>query len=322
MTVSQCADSNQPDRRHLRAAICWGGSVGPAAFRKLMRRFHSEQAILAASHSELAASGAGLNPGQTKALSKATTRSADYAQTIADLEAENVRVISSTQSDYPQRLVTLRNPPPLLCMRGDFHYHDIFAVAIVGTRDASRADLAKATAVATQFAAAGFTVVSGLARGVDAAAHNAALAAGGRTIAVLGSGIHNIYPPEHATLADQIAHSGALISELDPCAPPAPGTLIARNRLISALSLATIVIATRSTGGTMSTAHAARRQNRILAAIDWDDDAPSHQGNCALIADGAFTIASDDDIDRLQAVIAKTAENPVTKTPDQLPLFD
>ncbi len=290
------ADDNE---RTLRAALVWGAGVGPAGFRKLVTYCGSTAAVLEADAAQLTAADSRLSPEQTAIIRELASRLGEFAERISDLQANGVQVISSQDEGYPEGLRTLRNPPPLVCARGEILLQDRAAAAMVGTRSPTREDFDKAFGLAEAFAGAGITVVSGLALGLDTAAHRGALQAGGRTIAVLGSGIERVYPPENEALAEEIAACGAVISELAPEAGAAVGTLMARNRLIAALSKATVVVASGSRGGSLVTADHSRNQGKPVAAVKWANVNLKRLGNQQLLAEGAIALGDDQDLAKL-----------------------
>jgi DNA processing protein len=167
---------------------------------------------------------------------------------------------------------------------------------MVGTRHGTQYGLRQAERLAGSLVRAGLTIISGLARGIDAAAHRGALAAGGRTIAVLGSGVLNVYPPEHAGLAAQVASHGAVISESPPRAEPLPGVFPQRNRLISGLALGTIVIEAGERSGALITARHAMEQGREVFAVPGRIDDRTAVGCHRLIRDGAKLVQSPEDV--------------------------
>lgn len=179
-----------------------------------------------------------------------------------------VTMVAVTDHRYPSNLLSVYDRPPFLFMEGVIEDRDERAIAIVGSRSASREALAAAAALAQAAVKAEITVVSGLARGVDAAAHRAALGAGGRTIAVLGTGIDRVYPAEHASLAAEIAVHGAVISQFRPGSPPAKSTFPMRNAVVSGLSLASVLVEGTERSGTRSEADHAVRQGRL--ALLWE----------------------------------------------------
>jgi len=181
-------------------------------------------------------------------------------------------------------------------VRGEIHPRDALAVAIVGTRHATVYGRTQAEKIAYGLAKAGVTVVSGMARGIDGAAHRGALDAGGRTIAVFGCGLGHIYPPEHESLATDIAASGACVSEFHPRTKPHSGTFPQRNRLISGLSHATLVIEAPERSGSLITARTADEQGREVLALPGPVTSRASQGTNLLIRDGARLIRHVDDI--------------------------
>jgi DNA processing protein len=207
-----------------------------------------------------------------------------------------IDVLTEAGGDYPRPLRQIHDPPGVLFRRGQPQPQDDLAVAIVGTRHATRYGLAQAERLAGSLARTGFTVVSGLARGIDAAAHNGALAAGGRTIAVLASGLLEIYPPEHEQLAEEVASHGWLLSESPPRMIPLSGAFPQRNRIISGLCVGTIVVEAPDRSGALITARHAYEQGREVFAVPGPIDSRMSRGCHALIKDGAKLIESIDDV--------------------------
>jgi DNA processing protein len=199
-------------------------------------------------------------------------------------------------ADYPPLVAVIRDPPPLLWASGRSDCLALPAVAIVGSRVATPYGLEAASTLAGDLAGAGVLVVSGLARGVDSAAHRAALAAGGETVAVLGSGIDIIYPPEHRGLAAEVSGHGAVLSELPPGVPPHRRHFPARNRLISGLSLAVVVVEAAERSGSLITAGLALEQGRAVMAVPGSVLSGRHRGSHALIRDGAAVVESAEDV--------------------------
>ncbi len=197
---------------------------------------------------------------------------------------------------YPAALAAIVDPPPVLWTRGDLASWTSTLVAIVGSRAASPYALSVAAALAADLASRGIVVVSGMARGVDSAAHRAALEAGGATVAVLGSGVDVVYPPEHAALAEDIARSGLLVSELAPGTPPLAHFFPMRNRIISGLSRAVVVIEAGEKSGSLITARCALEQGRDVLAVPGNVLSGRNRGAHALLKDGAKIVESADDI--------------------------
>jgi DNA processing protein len=201
-----------------------------------------------------------------------------------------------TDPAYPPALKHIYDPPPLLWLKGTPAVLARPMVAIVGARAASPSALAVAEQFAGDVAAQGIVVVSGMARGVDSAAHAGALAAGGATVAILGSGVDVVYPPEHAPLAATIAASGALVSELAPGTRPLRWFFPLRNRIISGLSRAVVVIEAGRKSGSLITARCALEQGRDVLAVPGNVLGGRNQGGHALLRDGAKIVESADDI--------------------------
>jgi DNA processing protein len=199
-------------------------------------------------------------------------------------------------ASYPVALRTIIDPPPVLWVCGSMAALNAPAVAIVGARAASQYGLSVAEQLASDLAASGLVIVSGMARGVDSAAHRGALAAGGSTVAVLGSGADVIYPPEHDRLAREIAARGAVASELVPGTPPLPLFFPLRNRIISGLSRAVVVIEAGERSGSLITARTALEQGREVLAVPGNVLSGRHRGAHALLRDGANIVESADDI--------------------------
>jgi DNA processing protein len=208
--------------------------VGPITRKALMERFGTAERALAASGSALREVD-GVGPKLSQAIQQAAEINVDDELTIC--REHRLKVILEGDADYPRMLAEIPDPPGVLFVSGGFQPQDALAVAIVGSRHATPYGKAIAEQLAGGLARAGLTIISGLARGIDAAAHRGALDAGGRTIAVLASGVLNIYPPEHKDLAAEIASRGAVVSEHPPRWEPLAGGFPQRNRIITGLSL-------------------------------------------------------------------------------------
>lgn len=217
----------------------------------------------------------------------------EYLERVSE---KNIDILTWDDELYPSRLKEIDQPPPVLYVRGLLTSEDSWAVAIVGTRRVSNYGKQVAEELGSFLAMNGVTVVSGLARGVDAIAHQSALKAGGRTIAVFGSGVDRIYPPEHAPLAGKIIASGALISDYPPGTPPDASNFPPRNRIISGLSMATIVVEAGETSGALITAQFALDQGREVFAVPGNILAPQSKGTNKLIAQGARPMLSVNDL--------------------------
>lgn len=206
---------------------------------------------------------------------------------VEKIYSQGIKIITWQDSDYPRRLKEITQSPPVLFMRGSFEISDDWAVAVVGTRRVTAYGRQVAAEVARFLAQNGVTVVSGLARGVDAIAHNAALQASGRTIAVLGNGVDVVYPPEHRNLSEEIMKSGALVSDYAVGTSPDSQNFPPRNRIISGLSLATIVVEAGETSGALITAEFAVEQGREVFAVPGSILTPQSSGTNRLIEQGA-----------------------------------
>ncbi|MGD9635048.1 MAG: DNA-processing protein DprA [Pirellulales bacterium] len=278
--------------------------VGPRHRQDLLTRFGTPAAVLAASAVELQSVG-GIGP-KIAARIVAARDEIDAEGELALAAEHGIDVVTETSSDYPRPVLQIHDPPGVLFRRGTYLAEDELAVAIVGTRHATRYGLAQAERLSGSLARAGFTIVSGLARGIDAAAHRGALAAGGRTIAVLASGLLNIYPPEHAALARDVAANGCLLSESPPRMVPISGAFPQRNRVISGLALGTIVVEAADRSGALITARHAYEQGREVFAVPGPIDSRLSRGCHSLIKDGAKLVESIDDV---LAELGPLAEN-------------
>jgi DNA processing protein len=219
----------------------------------------------------------------------------------ADAEAEikaaaqiGIRFVAIGEDDYPPRLRETDDAPPLLAVRGQLELMTRPAIALVGSRNASAAGSRFAAVLARDFGLAGFSVVSGLARGIDAAGHRASLDSG--TIAVLAGGLDKIYPAEHANLADQITKGGALVSEMRLGWEPRARDFPRRNRLVSGLALAVVVVEAAARSGSLITARLAGEQGRLVFAVPGSPLDPRSVGANRLIRDGAHIVTDVDDI--------------------------
>jgi DNA processing protein len=204
--------------------------------------------------------------------------------------AQGINILTWDDETYPPRLKDIEHPPPILYVRGEFLPEDHFAVAIVGTRKVTAYGRQVTEELAMFLAANGVTVISGLARGVDAVAHAATLKAGGRTVAVLGCGVDRIYPPENRELAAQMMARGALMSDYPVGTAPESSNFPPRNRIISGLSLAVIVIEAGVTSGALITAEFAAEQGREVFAVPGNILAPQSKGTNKLIQNGALPL--------------------------------
>ncbi|HLA97580.1 MAG TPA: DNA-processing protein DprA [Anaerolineales bacterium] len=213
--------------------------------------------------------------------------SVDLERIWQGIQAKDIQVLIWDDPEYPVRLKEIELPPPVLYVRGGLLPEDEWAIAIVGTRRLTPYGRQVTTEIAGMLARSGVSVVSGLARGIDGVAHKAALEAGGRTLAVLGSGVDRIYPPEHRLLAGDILRHGALLSDYAPGTPPDGLNFPPRNRIIAGLSLAVVIVEAGESSGALITATFAADQGRDVFAVPGSITAPQSQGTNRLIQQGA-----------------------------------
>jgi len=268
--------------------------IGPRLQTSLLERFGSPEAVLRASDSQLSSV-----PGIGKKIID-TMRLDDHRdmarRELADCESNDLWVITHDCVDYPPLLRQIPDPPLVLYCRGRIEPRDQLSVAIVGSRNCTLYGRRMAEQFAGGLARAGITVVSGLARGIDAVAHRAALQAGGRTIAVCASGLLKMYPPEHTNFALEIAEQGAVISESPLLRSASRGLFPQRNRIVSGMCLGVIVIEASRTSGTLHTARHAMEQGREIFAVPGPLDSRESEGCHQLIRDGVQLVRGVDDV--------------------------
>jgi len=257
-------------RQYLRLQLT--SELGPVRLRRLLARFGSIQALLSASMSALQ-KVEGVGPKTAESIFQARTNDA-VEREIERAAEENLHFVCWEDVDFPEALRNIPDAPICIYIRGRLEPTDAVAIAIVGTRRCSHYGREQAVRFGEMLGGAGFTVISGLARGVDGHAHRGALQAGGRTIAVLGNGLGTIYPPEHQGLAEDIAQSGTLISEVPIDMQPTAENFPRRNRIIAGLALGVIVIEAGSRSGALITARLASEYNREVFAVPGRVDRP------------------------------------------------
>jgi len=290
---SEASRPQPPDDLRGRVRLACLPGIGSRLQRLLLERFGTPEGVFAASQAEIASVG---RIGRRLAAAIATADSGVADEVIALCRKRSVEILVEGRDGYPPLLSRIDDPPGLLFARGTLLPQDSLAVAVVGARHATAYGLTVAEQLGASLARAGYTVVSGLARGIDAAAHRGALRAGGRTIAVLGSGVLNVYPPEHADLARAVVDSGAVISELPPLTDPHVGAFPQRNRIVSGLSLGVVVVQAADRSGALITARLATEQGREVFAVPGPIDCRMSRGSHQLIRDGAKLVESVDDI--------------------------
>jgi DNA processing protein len=270
--------------------------VGDHVVLALVREWQSPEAVLRASTGDL------IQQGCSARLAEAIVRGPDrdacrrIARELHDIERRRIEVRSMMDANYPARLLLIPDPPPLLYVAGSLQASDELAIAVVGARRGTAAGRLVTEQLASGLAGSGVTIVSGLARGVDAAAHRGALAAGGRTIAVLGCGLGRTYPPEHQRLRAEIEEHGAVVSELSFDAPPHSGHFPRRNRIISGLSFGVIVTEAAIDSGSLITARLAADQGREVFAVPGFVNEETSRGTHALIKEGATLVEQVQDV--------------------------
>jgi DNA processing protein len=212
------------------------------------------------------------------------------------MERRGYRLLLLGDPDYPPLLAAISDPPLALTVRGEIVREDALAVSIVGSRRATPYGRDTARKLARELASSGLTIVSGLARGIDAESHQGALDGSGRTLAVLGSGLDNLYPAEHRKLAEKVAERGAVVSEFDLDEPPHPKNFPRRNRVITGLSLGTLVVEAAQKSGSLISARLALEQDREVFAVPGPVGSPGSEGVHALLRDGARLVTRAADV--------------------------
>lgn len=318
-------EPHSPDIEHW-LALAHTDNVGAVTFGKLLKHFGSVEKALGASVSQLTqVEGIGEKTAEKIARSRGRF---DVQKELDLAEKHKIWIINLADPRYPAALRSLYDPPPLLYIKGTLNRQDNLAIAIVGCRRCTHYGSEQAARFAHFLAASGFTIVSGLARGIDSAAHRGALSAAGRTIAVQGCGLSVPYPPENAKLFEQIAENGAVISELPLAYQPLAENFPSRNRIIAGLALATLVVEANLKSGALITAQAALDNNREVLAIPGNIDNPASAGCHKLIKQGARLIDSIEEImdalgtfgQDLQKIAVQTAQKAEQKL--QNTLFD
>lgn len=284
MTVPSPAELEARLRLH-----CLPG-LGPRRYRRLLEAFASASAALSAPASAWRALGLPAGCAEARRTAEIRERA---AAALAWLERPGRHLLYRGAPDYPALLGELDDAPPLLFVAGDPAQLERPQLAMVGSRRASKPGLDTARAFARHLASGGFVITSGLALGIDGAAHQGALEAGGRTVAVLGTGLDRLYPARHAPLADRIVgEGGALVSELPLDCPPQASNFPRRNRIISGLSLGVLVVEASPSSGSLITARLAAEQGREVYAIPGSIHHPGARGCHQLIREGAILVES------------------------------
>ncbi|MEQ9410154.1 MAG: DNA-processing protein DprA [Fuerstiella sp.] len=293
MTQAAFSDTENED---LLAALALSmiSGIGPRTHSVLLEHFGTAQCVLARSAEELQnVPGIGAETAARITAPETLNAAREMLSRCAEL---NVDLFFRRQPRYPRGLQAVHDAPSVLYVRGTWKPQDELAVAIVGSRRCTHYGRRQAERLSGALVRAGFTIVSGLARGIDAAAHRGALNAGGRTIAVLATGVRQIYPPEHADLALEIVKNGALVSEFPLDQKPLPGLFPQRNRIISGLSLGVIIAEAARNSGALYTARHAMEQGREVFAVPGPVDSLASAGCHELIREGVTLIRNVDDV--------------------------
>jgi DNA processing protein len=266
--------------------------LGNATLRRLLQHFGSPVAILEAPGSEL---GLHIKPAMVRAIADADVDPALVA-TAAWLDDPLNHIVTLADSEYPQSLLNIADPPLLLYVKGRLDLLNVQALAVVGSRNASAQGLRNAEAFAKSASESGLCVISGMAHGIDTSAHRGGLQGSGSSIAVVGTGLDKVYPAANRELAHQLAQQGAIVSEFPLGTPPLASNFPRRNRIISGLSVGCLVVEASLQSGSLITARMALEQGRDVFAIPGSIHSPQSKGCHALIKQGAKLVESAQDI--------------------------
>lgn len=279
--------------------------VGNVTFRRLLEQFGSPEQVLRAPEGELSRMR-GIGAALSASIKSHDYRAVAERECVA-VEKAGVRIVTIVSEQYPKLLLEIPDPPPYLYVKGEVRGSEM-AVALVGSRRASTYGIHTTSRLAAELAGSGITVVSGMARGVDTAAHRGALGAGGRSIGVLGCGIDVHYPPENRKLFEEMASRGALVSEFPMGTLPLAENFPRRNRIISGLSRGVVVVEAAENSGSLITAQFALEQGRDVFAIPGNISNASSRGANRLIKQGAKLVEGVDDI--LDELPGRTGSRP------------
>lgn len=289
--------------------------IGPLRFSKLMAAFGNPDAAFRAS-TETLCRIAGISPHIAQNM-KAAARLPDspFLREMALAQAHNVQIIGLGMPGYPELLAQIPDPPPVLYVKGTLP-RDAVAVAVIGSRNATRYGKDNAFSIAADLAKAGVVVVSGLARGIDTAAHEGTLSAGGQTLAIMGCGLSHVYPGENRPLSRCIEASGALVSPFSMETPPDAPNFPARNRIISGLCLGTAVIEAADRSGSLITARLAAEQGREVFALPGNVRSMKSAGTHRLLREGACLVEKAEDILNELNIVQYKKERPDPQPPE------
>ncbi|MBI5627071.1 MAG: DNA-protecting protein DprA [Nitrosomonadales bacterium] len=287
--------------------------LGGEGARRLLKEFGSPEAVFAASIGSLKSV---VKADVAAEISKGVANDV-IAQTLAWLEDTNNHIVTLADSDYPQALLNITDPPLLLYVKGRLELLNHSALAVVGSRNATPQGISNAEAFAKSLSDAGLCIISGMAHGIDAAAHRGALCGQGSSIAVVGTGLDKVYPSANRDLAHALAQQGVLISEFPLGTPPLPANFPRRNRIISGMSLGCLVVEASLQSGSLITARLALEQGRDVFAVPGSIHAPQSKGCHALLKQGAKLVETAQDIlEELGASLITPALNSLAQDPD------
>ena len=276
--------------------------VGPVRIKRLINRFGTIEAIFDAELSEIARVPL-FNPLLAARILKARIQVAEFRRHIKWFKSRDIDILCIEDEGYPTQLKQISNAPAILCKKGNLPQVSDSAVAIVGTTTPTDLGILTTLELSTRLTQAGVTIVSGLAEGIDTSAHLGALSANGTTVGIVGSDLLSIYPSGKRELADRICENGVLFSEHPFTTQPTPANLVLRNRLISGLSIATIVIEENENGGAIRAAAFALEQERLVCACNWENRSRLSEGPRKLIQQGAYPV-SPDQLDKIVDVLS------------------
>jgi DNA processing protein len=275
-------------------ALCSIPDIGPVTVRRLVSVFGSAEAVFKSGVKELTGVE-GVGKKRAEAI-KNFSGFSGIERNLKKLKNQGVKVIALDSDRYPEMLRNIQDPPLVIYMKGDMTPEDKYAIAIVGSRKPTPYGISVTETMASELASMGFTIVSGLARGIDTAAHKGGVRCGGRSIAVLGSGIDVPYPPENKGLMERISKAGCVLSEFAPGTPPNKENFPRRNRIISGLSLGVLVVEAAAESGALITARYALEQGREVFSIPGNINSKVSSGTNELIKQGAKPVVKAEDI--------------------------
>lgn len=302
--------------------------IGNVIYKNLIRHFGSPERIFQAAPEELAAVE-GINARAIESI-KNFKPLPDIDRELERIARADINIITFTSPEYPENLKNIYDPPPFLYVKGAIRKQDAHSMAVVGSRSASEYGMKVTEEISRSLAACGLTIISGMARGIDSCAHHGALAAGGRTIAVLGSGVDVVYPPENKKLYHTIVANGAVVSEYPMGTEPNSYNFPARNRIISGLSRGVLVVEASPKSGSLITARLALEQGRDVFAVPGNIFSFKSRGTNNLLRSGAKLVESARDIleelqihiDELKEAEIKENEKIRELSPEQKKMFE